>query len=657
MPIIQQGEPFKIIESESWADYKFDYRYPEGLDITPGSDIHSKIVTEVMSRAQSSYNVMSTRHDSWEAIDKNLTAFISPGSISAAKKDAKRNVKVIVPLTYATLETLLTYMVTAFLSGDAIFNYEGVEDSDVLGGLLLTKIVALDCLHSKVGLNLHTQWRDSWAYGFGAVTPTWVREKGFKTTIDKSSPLYNIAGMEIEGSGTRRRELTTLFEGNALENINPYTYLPDTNVAIHEVQKREYEGWVDRDNFMSLLDRERWSEGDLFNIKYLRSKILSGKSCIFEQARTQREKTMYDKFKGSDTGGVGITTPIDIIHMYINIIPSDWKLSDSEYPEKWLFEVAADQVVVSAKPLGLDHNRIPTAVCAPDYDGYSVAPISKLEVVYGLQDVADNLFSLHIANVKKAINDMFVVDPSLINIHDLESPSPGKLIRLRSKAWGRGVKDAVMQLSVTDVTKSNIEDVAYITEYIEKATGAVSSLQGMRRKTSERVSATEHRDVRLGAVARLERAAKVVGMQSMWDIAYLFASHTQQLMSKAKYIPTIGDYESRLRDEYKIQGNRYKVKPEDILIDYDINIKDSSMPGEEDPNSWVQMYQIMATNPQLSARFDMVRVFKHIARLLGAKNINEFQMRTDQISPQVGEEGAIGEDVRKGNLIPIEETV
>ena len=69
------------------------------------------------------------------------------------------------------------------------------------------------------------------------------------------------------------------------------------------------------------------------------------------------------------------------------------------------------------------------------------------------------------------------------------------------------------------------------------------------------------------------------------------------------------------------------------------------------------MYQIMATNPQLSARFDMVRVFKHIARLLGAKNINEFQMRTDQISPQVGEEGAIGEDVRKGNLIPIEETV
>ena len=39
---------------------------------------------------------------------------------------------------------------------------------------------------------------------------------------------------------------------------------------------------------------------------------------------------------------------------------------------------------------------------------------------------------------------MLVVDPYLVNINDLKDPQPGKLIRLRRPAWGRGV-DKVVQ--------------------------------------------------------------------------------------------------------------------------------------------------------------------------------------------------------------------
>jgi hypothetical protein len=51
---------------------------------------------------------------------------------------------------------------------------------------------------------------------------------------------------------------------------------------------------------------------------------------------------------------------------------------------------------------------------------------------------------------------MLIVDPSLINMADLEDPKPGKLIRMRRAAWGRGVENAVKQLNVNDITRQHI---------------------------------------------------------------------------------------------------------------------------------------------------------------------------------------------------------
>ena len=106
--------------------------------------------------------------------------------------------------------------------------------------------------------------------------------------------------------------------------------------------------------------------------------------------------------------------------------------------------------------MDLDHNMYPVSVCAPEFDGYTITPISSLEVIYGLQEILDFLFTSHVANVRKAINDMLIVDPYLINMADLAKPGPGKLIRTRRAVWGRGVENAVKQLAVTDITHNHM---------------------------------------------------------------------------------------------------------------------------------------------------------------------------------------------------------
>ena len=63
-----------------------------------------------------------------------------------------------------------------------------------------------------------------------------------------------------------------------------------------------------------------------------------------------------------------------------------------------------------------------------------------------------------------------------------------------------------------------------------------------------------------------------------------------------------------------------------LVIDYDVVPHDGSSPGGEPPDLWVQLYQIMSQNPIVSQQFDMVRVFKHVARQLGAKNVDDFSL-------------------------------
>jgi len=320
---------------------------------------------------------------------------------------------------------------------------------------------------------------------------------------------------------------------------------------------------------------------------------------------------------------------------------------------KWLFSVAADKLLIRAKPLGLDHDMFPVCIAAPDYDGYSLMPVSRMETVYGLQEIVDFLFKSHVTNVRKAINDMFIVDPYLVNIADLEDPKPGKLIRMRRAAWGRGVENAVKQLNVMDVTRNNVADANYVMDTMQRASAAVDSLMGVMRYSGERRSATEARDARMSALSRLAKSAKVTSLMMMYDIGYMFAKHTQQLMSKDMFVRVVGRYQDELRKEYGADANRIPVSLDDILVDADIEIHDGTVNAGEFADVWVQLYQIMSTQPWIGGQFDMVRVFKHIARLIGARNVDDFERKAGQVTPTVMPDEVVEQNVEAGNLKPV----
>ncbi|RLF03876.1 MAG: hypothetical protein DRJ64_07755, partial [Thermoprotei archaeon] len=420
-------------------------------------------------------------------------------------------------------------------------------------------------------------------------------------------------------------------------------------VSIHDQQNGEYFGWVEKTNYFDMLSNETYDE-DVFNVRYLNS-LKNRTTNVINIDPSDREKKVGGTRMIKDTT---ISNRVDNIHMYIKLIPKEWKLGKSEIPEKWFFKLSADNIITEARPIGLDHGMFPIAVAAPDFDGYSSTPVSRMEVLGGMQGVLDWLFNSHITNVRKSINDMFIIDPYQVNSQDLRDGRAGKLIRLRRPSWGKGVKDVIQQLNVTDVTQGHIQDSAWIVNWMQKIGATDDAAMGsLRQGGPERLTGKEFEGTQRGAFSRLERIARLVGLQAMQDIGYMFASHTKQLMSEELYVKTTGRWQQVLVEEYgeKIKQNKMKVDPFDLLIDYDVMVRDGSIPGNNYSGVFMELFNTIAEHPELQQRLDIFRIFSHIARSNGAKNVSEFEKVNVPSQGQMMPDEEVAKQVSAGNLV------
>lgn len=642
MPYIVTGDQTSPSGKQDYTRYSYDYEYPDGLDLKPGSKFHDELVAKILTRANEARTEISKRFDSWRSIDKILTTYVTPedNEVILQQKEPKKPISIVFPYSYSMLEALLTYMSLAFFQ-DPMFQYEGVEADDTTGAMLLELVVRLHCIKTKVPLALHTILRDSLSYGIGVGIPGWTTQYGkvpIRSDIITGSDLGTTHSTQVDFIDSM------VFEGNDLSNIDPYMLLPDPSVSSVDIQKGEFIGWLDRSNIMNMLSEESQAGSGFFNVKYLKHKANKTSSLMVEQSNRQ------DKFGGSTDIHRSMsqtTNPVDNINMYINLIPKDWGLGDYEYPQKWFFRLSGDDVITACEPADHNHGMYPIAMASPEFDGYSITPIGRMEILYGLQHTLDFLFNSHITNVRKAINDMLIVDPYLVNINDLKNPEPGKLIRLRRPAWGRGVDKVVQQLAVQDITRLNISDSAYITQWMDRISGADQSMQGaIRQGGPERLTKSEFQGTRGSAVSRLQRLAMLIGMQFMQDIGTMFAVHTQQYMTKEATVKITGRYEQQLMQAFS--SGRARVSPHDIAVNYDVIVRDGSVPGGNFSEAWIQLFNIIGSNELLVQQFDVVKLFTYIAQQLGAKNVEDFKrMQTTGMPDQ-----NVLAQAQAGNLVP-----
>jgi len=210
---------------------------------------------------------------------------------------------------------------------------------------------------------------------------------------------------------------------------------------------------------------------------------------------------------------------------------------------------------------------------------------------------------------------------------------------------------------VQDITRANIADASYITSMMDRTSGADQSMQGsLRQGGPERLTSAEFKGTRGSSISRLQHISMIIGMQFMQDIGTMFAVHTQQYMSQDAYVRLVGRHEESLRKTFANQNQRgTSVSLYDLSVNYDVIVRDGSIPGGNFSDSWIDLFKTIGTNEELSQQFDVTRIFMYIAQQLGAKNVEDFRRNIDQIQPQVMPDEQVQQQAQAGNLIPINE--
>lgn len=612
--------------------------------LVPQSELHNRVLQYLLRRLNYSERSMTQFYSRWNASERKLQAYINLPDYENQMKQMNKTgappavISITVPYAFATIWTIVTYMVHTFCGQKPMFQVSSYKAEGVKAAMNMETVLQYNADHTKMILRIIQWLLDAETYGFGAMRCLWDEEQGMRTKWIQSSP-GGLLTPQAPKKMLRQRLMQTVYEGNKCQNIDPFMFFPDPRVPMSEVNKRgEYVFWRAFEGKHYLLREQaqgniRWVD----NIPNMPQGVwgeITGKSVralLSEGQSTPGDPQLRD---------IRATPYYQIDQGTCEIVPSELGLGDSTTPEKWLFAIGNKGQVIQAEPLEYDHGRHPVAIIEPSSFGYAFGAPGTLDFLGPIQDTLSWFINSHIHNVRTALNNMFVVDPSMVELQDLKNPSPGKIIRLKRAAYGQDVKSVLNQLQVQDVTTNHIQSMQVFLRMGDILAAINDNLRGIQEEGG-RKTATEVRTSGEAGASRLAARARYISAQGMTDIAEQMALNLQQKMSMDFYLKVVGQ---------KGMEDPITIGPQDIAGDFWFPVSDGTLPMDRAQlmETWKELWMAITQNPLLMQQYDQGKIFEYIAEIGGAKNVSSFRISLAPQSP-----GAIQNGAQSGNLAPI----
>lgn len=614
-----------------------------------GTSRHNRIRDAINARLRLSENKMTDYYTRWEDAEKEHQIYIKETDADASRDDLRDDgypqyTTLKIPYTYAVLMTAHTYDTSVFLARNPAMQFEARHGEPYQAVQAVEAIMDYQAQVGGMLVPWYVWLLDRRKYGVGFLGLHWDEEVSYVTQIQEEPAYFSEAtfGQRFPIPGktrkVRRTVRTTGYRGNRVFNIRPQDAFPDPRKPLSRLQEGEFFGWRSDINWIELVEGEQ--SGRFINVRHLSRTV----------SQTREEGWDDDRLPEN---AEQLTSEIDIrsvdtteLHTFIvKLIPKDWSLGTSGRPEMWVISVAGKDVVVECRPLGALHGKFPIVVMEHEPDGHLFIKRSMSEIMQPLAQTMDWLINTHFFNVRKVLNDQFVVDPSLVTMKDLKDPNPGRLIRLRPKAYGRPdiAKFAVQQLQVVDVTQNHLRDSEMVSQLIQRVTGVTDNIMGMVNQGG-RKTATEVRTSNTFGVNRLKTENELSSAQGWQPMAQMMLQNTQQYYDEEMTFRLAGDLLSPGASEQIMVG------PDLIQGFYNFVPVDGTLPVDRyaQANLWGTLLNQVRQFPEILQRYDMGGIFEWVAQLAGLKNVKQFRI-------EVVPDGALGADAAAGNVVPLSE--
>lgn len=586
------------------------------------SEAHSAIIQAYRARDKLADTGRGERLERWRKNEEIMLAYV-PESETDAKRQIARDAgmpqykTIDIPYSYAMLLTLHTYITSIFLTRSPVFAVQGRHGEGEHSVMAMEALLDYQITSGQNLGSLYIWLIDPLRYGQGIVGHYWDVEE---IAVSRRQVVpREFLGQPVEGTEKVQtiQELIKAYEGIRLYNVRPQDFKHDPRVPFLDSNKKaEFIIITQKLSWADLKRRE--ARGIYFNVdlvKHLTTKNMS-------RTDGSPHKTLpvdFDALMAQEHSPKQEPNFVNIQEFYWEIIPEQYKLGSGKRHEKWVFTIAEDSLVIGAQPLGLLHNRWPFDVLEYEVDGYGVYNRSALEIAAPLNDTLTWLFNSHYFNVRKTLNDQFFVNPSMIEMRDLENPNPGRLVRLKPAAYDKPVDTFVKQFPVVDVTKQNMQDALVVSDLMQRLLGSNDNLMGMLQQN--RATATEIRSSSTNAQGRIKTVAEWFSATGFSSLAQNMIQVTQQLYTAEKKFRIVGDLGQ--------WGDKYvNVTPEDIAGFYDFLPVDGNLPIDRfaQANLWQQLLGTAMQIPQVAGQYDLGGIFAYVAQLAGLRNITQFRV-------------------------------
>ena len=601
-------------------------------DLRPGTRKADKIKELVRKRIDMSYDVMSQAHKYWDIAEEHYRAFRSVDDADLESYRVNGVVKIIIPIQFATIQTMVTFLMEVFTAMKPVLRVRGADPASVRPARVMEVLLDYDYRSNRGYFKLYNWFINACRYGFGVMANTWGTKQILRRQLIQAPDQGKIRldGQEfsIPGALEYKNDWFTTFEGNTWDIVDPRTFFPDPRVPLARFQDGEFCG---RRTFIHDKELVRLEAEDLFfNTSYIQSNtsgpISSLRGSDLFTADSRRDRITPNQALGSDLQYAKKN------RMHVNeellsyVIPKDYNLSEETRPELWIFNLINGETIVRAEPAPPGFVEFP-------YHLIEIYPDELTFLNQGVMDLTEPmaahlnfLFNSHMANVRKAIHDVLITDPSRVNLDDLLDPNGARIVRLLPAAYGSDVGAVVQQLQVIDVTKGHIQDSQYIFDIYMRILGTSDSMFG--QISNSRRTASELQGVMRSAASRMKMSADLMSSQGVAPLTQAMAIMRQENMSTAQFVELAGQTATDLGVHPEdIINNFLKARRQHISGVFNFPAEEGVLPGDRAKAADIlkEVFKAVSQSPFLQAVFDPVEIFQEVIRQSGYHSIDDFK--------------------------------
>lgn len=617
------------------------------------SSLHRDLLSLGRRTILASEEALASRHEKWRRSERTYRLYVDPtevqGPDSIVNDEANmlytNPASIVVPLSYALTQTLISFWVNLFTTSKPYFNIDPA-DMNSHGPARAQELLLTYQLERQGWVALLYQWLlDTTRYGVGIASIGWDTQYRLQT-VKRTLTMPTMMGPQAFPISEKRQVLE--YEGNALDIVDPFVWRPDHRWPVAKFQRGNFCGELLWRSYFDLKQRE--AQGYYANVseipRYTQEHMRENSS---DRDRIMQAHSRYG-FSMNDPDNALVM----VEQMVIDLIPSKYGLGGDQV-ERWVLTLANRAVVVRVDPYEYDHHDFPYAVMESSLDMHSLTNPSLLEIMEPVHQHITWFFNSMQENARKSLNDRLIVDPSMLNMDDFYAPDAGKTIRLAREYWGtpNAAKAAVHQLQVQDISSKNMDHVGMLTDLLHKISAASETMQG--QVTQEERTATEISSVAQQGAARLRTQARLFSTTGLVPLARQMVQNNQQFLSQATYLKIIGNMDQAWQGSGQLVDNGFgvQISPEDIQGMFQFPVSDASMPL--DPvrfaRTWVQIMQMSMQNEILYQRVNHLAVWGETLKSMGIPDPSKFLIPMPDM--QVVPDQMLDQQLQAGNVIPI----